>query len=219
MIFNLPVRHGLMSAAAALLLAGSAQALTFISPMGEPFRTEAGGKAPEEMWFAQADANQDGRITLAEFLADAGRFFRLLDVNHDNQIGAEEIQRYEDDIAPETQGGAIGGGGGRRKRVSRATASAADEDNKTDTYLARPESYDAATVGAARFSYLDLPEPVAAADVNFDRRVSPREYLDAARLRFQALDANQDGVLTRDELPRLGGGRLERRPDARPGRR
>jgi len=228
------MRRGLPGAAAMLLLAGSAQALTFISPMGEPFRTQPGEKAPEEVWFERADANKDGKITLAEFMIDAGRFFRLLDVNHDGQVGAEEIQHYEDDIAPETLGGAgdlpaggqsgghgkrHGGGGSRRGRVSHDTAIAADEDNVTDTYLKPDEHYDAANVGAARFSYLDLPEPVAAADVNFDRAVSPREYVDAARLRFDALDANHDGLLTRDELPHLGGGHFDHRPQGHGGDR
>jgi Ca2+-binding EF-hand superfamily protein len=193
-------RAGLVAAAAMLLPTAPAQALTFISPMGEPFHTQAGEKAPEDLWFEHADTNQDGRITRAEFTADAGRFFRTLDTDHDGRIGSQEIQHYEDDIAPETLGG---GESSRRGRVTRATRTAADEDNVTNTYLTPPETYDAGNMGAARFSYLDLPEPVAAADVNFDRIVSPREFLDAVNLRFDALDANHDGVLTRDELPHL----------------
>jgi len=197
-----------LAAAAILLLAGSAQALTFISPMGEPFRTTSGDEAPEDIWFARADTNHDGKITRAEFTIDAGRFFRMLDTNHDNRIGPEEIQHYEDDIAPETLGG--GGGSRRRGGVSRDTQTAADEDNITSTYLVPPESYHAGDLGAARFSYLDLPEPVAAADVNFDRTISPREFLDAAHHRFDALDANHDGNLTRDEFPHLSGARSGR---------
>lgn len=217
-------------AGAVLLAAGSAQALTFISPMGEPFRTGPGEKKPEEVWFEGADTNHDGKISLAEFMADAGRFFKLLDTNHDGRIEAEEIQHYEDDIAPETQGGIAdinpgegggghpggghgghggghGGGGSRRhSSVSPSTQSQSDEENVTDTYLTPPGGYDEANMGAARFSYLDLPEPVAAMDVNFDRSISPSEFVNAARERFNALDANHDGVLTRDELPKLGGG-------------
>jgi Ca2+-binding EF-hand superfamily protein len=197
---------------------------TFISPMGEPFRTQSGGKAPEEIWFERADADHDGKITLGEFMADAGRFFRTLDLNRDGRIGPTEIQHYEDDIAPETQGGIgdvpadRGGGGGHRggssRRhggVARSTQTAADEDNITSTYLTPPQGYDAGDMGAARFSYLDLPEPVAAADINFDRSISPSEYVAAARQRFDALDANRDGALTRDELPHLGGGHSDHR--------
>lgn len=234
MITRLPtalIRHRsarLGLTAGMLLLAGSAEALTFISPMGEPFRTRPDEKPPEEVWFEQADANHDGKITRAEFTADAGRFFRILDTNHDNVISADEIQHYEDDIAPETQGGFAdlpagggghggggrggghggghGGGGSRRNHVSSDTRNATDEDNVTNTYLKTADSYDAGNIGAARFSYLDLPEPVAAADTNFDRAISPREFVDAAHLRFDALDTNHDGVLTHDELPHLGGG-------------
>lgn len=217
-------------AAAMLFAAGSAAALTFVSPMGEPFRSGPGEKKPEEIWFERADANNDGKISLAEFMADAGHFFKMLDTNHDGRIGAEEIQHYEDDICPETQGGIAdidpgegahtgsgghgghrgghGGGGGSRRHgsVSSATQSQSDEENVTDTYLTPPSGYDQANMGAARFSYLDLPEPIAAADVNFDRSISPSEFVNAARERFNALDANHDGVLTRDELPKLGGG-------------
>lgn len=210
------MRRGLAGAAAMLLLAGSAQALTFISPMGEPFRTQAGEKAPEDIWFERADANNDGKVTRAEFTTDAGRFFRMLDTDRDGRIGAQEIQHYEDDIAPETLGG---GDSSRRGRVTRATRTAADEDNVTTTYLTPPETYDAANMGAARFSYLDLPEPVAAADLNFDRIVSPREFLDAVNLRFDALDANHDGALTRDELPHLSRSAAGHGPEGKGGGR
>ena len=120
-----------LSLATGLLIgSGAAQALTFISPMGEPFRSKPGDKPPEELWFAQADRDGDGKITRAEFLADAGRFFQLLDVNHDREIGPEEIQHYEEDIAPEVRSGDFdppppgaasghrgghGGGGSRRR--------------------------------------------------------------------------------------------------------
>ncbi len=224
-------------AGAMLLATGTAQALTFVSPMGEPFRTEPGDKKPEDVWFDGADTNKDGKVSLAEFMADAGRFFKLLDTNHDGRIEDEEIQHYEDDICPETQGGiadlgpsggggghaggghgghggghgggggGYGGGGSRRhSSVSPSTQSQSDEENVTDTYLTPPGGYDEANMGAARFSYLDLPEPVASMDVNFDRSISPSEFVNAARERFNALDANHDGVLTRDELPKLGSG-------------
>lgn len=209
-------------AAAAMMVAGSAQALTFISPMGEPFRTAPGGKPPEEIWFARADANGDGKIALAEFMADAGRFFRMLDTDHDDQIGPDEIEHYEDDIAPEVRTGGFdlpvpGGGGGKRRHErgggrrhgggDSGTGDRSEGSESSSDNMPPPEHYDASNEGGARYSYLDLPEPVAAADTNFDRAVSPGEFVDAARRRFDALDANHDGMLTRDELPRLGGGR------------
>jgi len=68
----------------------------FISPMGEPFF----GTAPLAAWFAQADSNHDGSLALAEMQADADRFFGLLDTNHDGEIDPDEINHYEQVIAP-----------------------------------------------------------------------------------------------------------------------
>ena len=44
---------------------------------------------------------------------------------------------------------------------------------------------------------------MATADLNFDRAISEQEFQTTALKRFKMLDANGDGVLTRDELPRL----------------
>ena len=71
----------------------------FISPMGEPFFSGQGGE-PLAVWFAQADANHDGSLTLAEMQTDADRFFGLLDINHDGEIDPDEITHYEQVIAP-----------------------------------------------------------------------------------------------------------------------
>lgn len=72
----------------------------FLSPSGEPFR----GPGGEAAWFAGADTNHDGVLTLAEFRADAMRFFRVLDANHDGVIDGSENQIYETKIAPEILG-------------------------------------------------------------------------------------------------------------------
>jgi hypothetical protein len=208
------------AAAIVLLLAGSAQALTFISPMGEPFRTQAGDKPPEEVWFERADKNGDGKITRAEFLTDAGHFFMTLDTNHNNEIGPEEIQHYEDDVAPEVMGFGedVGGGGHARRHGGSVNSGNSDLDGEgvsssgDSSEPSPPEHYDATGEGASRFSYLDLPEPVAAADTDFNRGVSPKEFVAAANQRFDLLDSNHDGVLTRDELPHLGGAHAARDP-------
>lgn len=72
----------------------------FLSPSGEPFR----GPGGEAAWFAGADANHDGVLTLTEFRADAMRFFQVLDANHDGVIDGSENQVYETKIAPEILG-------------------------------------------------------------------------------------------------------------------
>ena len=77
----------------------------FFSPMGEPFRAKARDDDTLADWFAQADANRDGRITMDEMQGDAARFFALLDVNKDGEIDPDEITRYENEIAPEVRSG------------------------------------------------------------------------------------------------------------------
>jgi len=73
----------------------------FLSPSGEPFRAAPGRPSPFDAWFDQADTNHDGFIDLAEFRADALRFFRRLDTDGDGVIDGFEVQAYESDIAPE----------------------------------------------------------------------------------------------------------------------
>jgi hypothetical protein len=82
-------------------------------------------------------------------------------------------------------GGGEGGGGGGGHRGGGDGFSAAGPSG--------PE-------GAARFALLNIPEPVAAADTNLNRGVSPEEFRQAALSRFVLLDTNHDGRLTVTEL-------------------
>lgn len=172
----------------------------FISPMGEPFRTERGGDALA-LWFAQADRNHDGYLTLDEMLADAERFFATLDTNHDGEIDPDEITHYEDVIAPEIRsspriefastddGGQSTGGRGHHGRGK-------GDGNKQWREPREGETHE----GAARFGLLDLPEPVASADADFDRGVSLQEFRQAATQRFAALDLDHRGRISLAEL-------------------
>ncbi|WBO24526.1 EF-hand domain-containing protein [Sphingomonas abietis] len=159
----------------------------FISPMGEPYHTQ-GGVSAAEQWFRDADANHDNRITPQEFQEDAMRFFATLDVDHNHLIEPDEIDRYESDVAPEIRVISTYG--------DPTLAKTDDDGNVTDPpYPSR--------IGAGRFGFLDAPEPVVSADLNFDRAISEQEFETVALRRFKMLDVNGDGVITRDELPRL----------------
>jgi Ca2+-binding EF-hand superfamily protein len=57
-------------------------------------------------------------------------------------------------------------------------------------------------VAAGRLGLLQIPEPVASADANFNRGVSADEFRQAATSRFQLLDTSHTGRLT---LPQLEG--------------
>ncbi len=166
----------------------------FISPMGEPFRSDDKLSGAEH-WFAQADKSGNGRLTREEFEADALRFFAVVDTDHDGEICPAELQHYEVDIAPEVTVTSTYGD------VSKATV---DSDGKLvdPPYPTR--------LGAGRYGFLAAPEPIASADQNFDRGVTRQEFLQAAQKRFKMLDANGDGVLTRNELPKLLSPRLNR---------
>ena len=137
----------------------------FVSPMGEPFHTDRSGDAMA-IWFAQADRNHDGYLTVDEMQADAERFFATLDTNHDGEIDPDEIDHYEKVIAPQIW-------------------AASDEPREGETHQ-----------GASRFGLLDLPEPVASADADFNRGVSLEEFRQAAAERFAALDLDHRGRLS-----------------------
>lgn len=189
----------------------------FISPSGEPFR----GPDPLGAWFARADTDHDGAITREEFEADARRFFRLLDANGDGQIDGFEMQAYEHNIAPEITatdldrepgagvgqprasgdggrrgggGGGMGGGGGRGGGGRRGgrTADGDGGGGRASGGVGRE--------GAARYSLINEPEPVANADENLDGRISLEEWKHATARRFNALDKARTGRLTLDAL-------------------
>lgn len=165
----------------------------FISPAGKPFRAAAGQPYPVGVWFAEADANHDGKLTREEFRADFAAFFKQLDVNHDGVIDGQEIARYEQVVAPDVlprlaqaQGDAQGERpGGDQRRLAEAPR------------LKGGDFYD----GAPEFSLLNVSEPVSSADLNFDGKVSLEEFMTAADRRFDQLDKDHDGYLTLDTLP------------------
>ena len=194
----------------------------FLSPMGEPFRSADPAADNVGTWFAQADADHDGALTLAEMQADAARFYATLDVNHDGEIDPEELARYENEVAPEVQvgmqmhergfgrgGGGWGGGGGggwsgggHRGGHDRGEGGAG-AGGEREGRSAPNGGFDEGLEGAGRFSFINIPEPVISADADLNRGVSRAEFLAAAGRRFVTLDVNHDGRLTRDELPPL----------------
>jgi hypothetical protein len=178
----------------------------FFSPAGEPFRSRPSEAYPVELWFAGADADRDGALTLAEFKADSNRFFKVLDVNGDGRVDGFENGDYETKVAPEIQP-RIGGlaaqdvmtrkerlGGGpdpsMRARGGRFVV--------PTPRLRRNEPF---RKGAGGFGLLDEAQPVRAADTNLDFRVSQEEWDKATARRFGQLDLNKDGRLDRAELP------------------
>lgn len=180
----------------------------FISPMGEPFRARSATDDTLADWFNKADRNHDGVLTADEMVADAERFFATLDTNHDGQIDPEELSNYEYEIAPDIQVMS------RTKRAPGQPAPVVKAESPDDLPVDRPQhrrpgrgdQMDAGLgigsdlQGAARYGLLNMPEPVAAADADFDRAVTIEEFRAAAIARFQLLDKARTGKLTLAEL-------------------
>ena len=193
----------------------------FISPMGEPFRARTTSDNTLALWFGQADRNRDALLTAEEMQADADRFFATLDSDHDGEIGPEEMMAYEYEVAPEIQVNSKW----RRSREQAAaeTASVATRRTTRDRLRGRGlgEGYDPnePVQGAARYALLNIPQPVAAADTDFNRAITLNEFRRAAAYRFQLLDTRHIGRLSLAELQLLvpkapaGGRKLKRRPN------
>jgi len=157
----------------------------FISPMGEPFRPPSSGEAPIARWFVQADRNRDGALTPDEMQADAERFFARLDDNGDGQIDPDERKTYEQEVAPEIQ---VNSDWRRQRGEDKQKQDAHDGYHKNGLQ------------GAARYGILNLPQPVASADADFNRAVSLDEFRQAAAYRFKLLDGTNQGRLMLPEL-------------------
>ena len=168
-------------------------ATVYVAPMGEPFRTN-GIADPMRRWFDQADADRDGRLTLAELTADARRFFATIDGDHDGELDPQEVSAYEIDVAPEIKlyqpdtGFFARAHGRKAKHVARRDARARAD------YVT--------PYGAGTYASLNIPEPVASADLDIDRGVSGQEFAQVAASRFALLDALHRSYLTYDALAR-----------------
>ena len=199
-------------------------ATLFISPAGKPFHGQVGQPYPVAAWFAEADADHDGKLTREEFRADFAAFFKQLDTDHNGAIDGIELAAYEQNVAPEvlprlaqSQGGGAnertdsaaggngpgGGQGGRRRRgggqggQGGGDGDAGAAQRQAEASTRRGPDYD----GAPAFGLLNISEPVAGADTNFDGRVTLEEFLAAADRRFDQLDKDQKGYLTLATLP------------------
>lgn len=191
--------------------------------MGEPFPARTQDDDPLADWFTQADRNRDGLLTLDEMQLDADRFFMVLDTSRDGEIDPDEIEHYENVIAPQvrTSFGAYSGGVGDGSAAANGHRGRArgGRHRGGGGHWSTSRGGDNEPLGAARFDLLGLPEPVAAADTDLSRGITRDEFRKAAQLRFQALDVDRRGLLTLAVLETLRPPppvRPKRDPDAAP---
>ncbi len=192
----------IVAATAACLAASpvSAKTAVYLSLMGEPFWTNEAGVHPFDQWVKGADLDGDGAISNAEFRADADAFFASLDLNDDKIIDGDEMAKYEA-LAPGKTRAAGGGAQLPSSARTKPTASAPVEEGQ----VAVVTSGNVPTAtrihpGGGRINYSEVPQPVAMADANLDRRVTQAEFRKTAGRRFGNYDVDKDGRLTRKEL-------------------
>ena len=208
--------------------------MLFISPMGEPFRAKPPAPYPVDVWFKGADKNGDGKLDLDEFLADADRFFHVLDVNHDGVIDHREVYYYEHVTCPEIIGvqfgalhrrwrmtedqprlwlaqfgssspGGIGGPGGPPVSDSPPVVVTTPDGSKP-------------LVGAAMYNLLQDPEPVQGADIRLTGKISLSDFRTRAQQRFKVLDEDGKGYLTLAGLPQTQAAQYAPKPRGGRGR-
>lgn len=203
----------------------------FISPFGELVLGEPGGPWPTARWFARADLDSDGVVTRAEFEADGLRVFDELDTDDDGVIGGLEIAAYEERLAPlrrlDPPPGALPprgfpsgmppgmAPGGMPRMLDEGVG---DHGGQTRPpggggppgggmgpppgMRRPPERKPGDSYGpVADAGFFNLPQPIKAADVNVDQRITAAEWAEATERWFRALDADRDGRLTVDTLP------------------
>ena len=209
----------------------------FISPMGEPFRAGPLDPYPVVIWFARANIRGDGQLTQAEFVADAERFFRQLDTNHDGVIDGFEVEDYEHDVAPEIQPKIRGlrpgegmddslkfddreGQNSPRHRRGGPRGGGEGPGGQDPNIVAG----DLLRQGAGVYGLLPDPEPVASASSELNGKISLAEWREAAHRRFARLLAPGRSTLALADLPKtpaqmvLEGRRREdrKKPPSRP---
>lgn len=196
-------RIALIAAATAFCLAPApawAKGKVYMSLMGEPFWTNDAGEAPFDQWLKLADQDGDGAISRIEFRTDAEAFFASLDTTGDKFIDADEMAVYEQSAPGRTRAAGGGAQGVSSSRPQPKSSAPIEEGQVAIVSSGNVPSATRVHPGGGSIDFSEVPQPVAMADRNIDRRVTLDEFIDTADRRFANYDVDQDGRLTRKEL-------------------
>lgn len=225
----------LSGAAAAALVAVTPAALAQVAPapMGiGKVQTRDAVAARVQQHFARMDADRDGSITRAEVQAmqaklsermvkraqrrDPGQRFAGLDANGDGQVTRAE---FDARVAERMQRLAIAGKAAPA-RAQMGERLFARLDSNRDGAISRAEFDVGAQAGARRMQRHGQrsggrfgERMFAMADANRDQRLTLQEVTAAALQRFDRVDLNRDGTVTREERQQLRQQRREQRPN------
>ena len=172
----------------------------YLSLMGEPYWTNEAGVQPFDQWLEMADLDKDGAVSRAEFRGDADAFFESLDKNGDKVIDGDEMAQYERLAPGKTR---ADGGGAVRPSSARPKPKSSSPTRENEVAIVTTANVPSATrihPGGGPIDYSTVPQPVAMADRNLDRRVTIAEFRKTADLRFGNYDTDKDGRLSRKEL-------------------
>jgi Ca2+-binding EF-hand superfamily protein len=141
----------------------------------------------------QADANNDGAVTRAEFDAGRDAHFARLDANNDGALSQDEMQAM--------RGHHRGGRGGGMHSLRGADAN--NDGNITrDEFLARPIEH---------FDRLDANDDGVISAAERPQRPERGDRAGrGARAGHRGLDANNDGQISRAEFAAMGAGMFDR---------
>lgn len=210
---------------------GPARGSGAVSANGEPL-TGGGTHCADRQaqWLARADASQDGRLDPAEFRADGARWFATMDLDADGQVTPQELRKVRASRGgrgPGPGGGeerdrGDGRGGGRGATGGHGDGFGGGPGDESGPLNAGPgggrggpagemggpgrgAGGDSRQGGGHGFGASAEPDPVMAADANFDFAVSRQEYDVYTGRKFALLDVNRDGSLVVAELANLCG--------------
>lgn len=191
-----------------------------VSANGEPLMGGGANCADRQaQWLARADTSRDGRLDLAEFRADGARWFSTMDLDTDGQVTPQELRKVRASLG----GGGPGRGSGEDRdrgdgpRDGRGARGGFGDDSGAGSGLlnagpgggrggpGRGPGGDTPPGGGRGFGASAEPDPVMAADANFDFAVSRQEYEAYTGRKFALLDVNRDGSLVAAELASLCG--------------
>ena len=167
------------------------------SPNGEPLSGGPLGHLSCEAalagWFQRLDSDRRGTINIDQYLSDARRQFAAMDLDKQGAITADQLTRYRAPYVslskPETAASADGSiqppgfGQGAHRQAQPNTA---------------PHAPAAGNPGG--HSPDEEPDPVMAADVHLQFKVTLADFLAYADRKFVELNAKHDGRLAKTEV-------------------
>ena len=136
-------------------------------------------------WFDRADANHDGAVTLDEFINDAKTQFQRMDIDKNDYLVSEEVERF-------------------RMTYRDYQTGNKPADDKEDQQ-SPPDHHGKDHTGGSEGSEGSVIDPVMSADANLDYKVTLDEFTAYSQRTFKSLDADHNATLNLGEVTAICG--------------